>query len=394
MLATLGFAAFCVLVIPGWIRPSVHESKLRTAVAARGPIEATITALGHVAPAFEHVITSPVTSRVDSVLLAPGDDVHAGERIVALDVGETRRALEKLEEEIALKRNAEKRARLTLESTLTELEGKAEIHRIEIRSGEVEVTKQRRLVEQDLTTEDELRAAEVTLDRARVELGHTETRIDITRRSADAELEGLALERSILEKDLATARERLRAATAISSHDGVVTWTVSEIGAQVASGDPVARVADLRSFRVEATLSDVHAERVAPGLPAYVRVGDAQLSGRIAAVRPTVENGTVSMDVTLDEPSHEGLRHNLRVDVHIVTDRKDGALVIPRASHVNTPNGRALFVIDGDRAVRRAVELGISSFDAQEIRSGLDEGDRIILSDMSDFAHVTEVKLR
>lgn len=394
MLATPGAALLGILVIPGLFRPSVSAGDLRIDTARRLPIEATVTARGHVVPAFEHVITSPVASHVDSVLLAPGEPVHAGQRIVALDVEETRRATEKLEDEIALKRNAETRARLALETTLAELEGKADVHRVEIRSGEVELEKQTRLVEQDLATEDALRAAEVALDRSRIELSHTETRIELTRRSAAAELEGLALERSILEKDLATARDRLQAATAVSLHDGVVTWVAQEIGSFVAAGDPIARVADLRSFRVEATLSDVHAERITEGLGAHVRVGDTYIGGRVTAVRPTVENGTVTMDVVLDEPSHPSLRHNLRVDVHIVTDRRDDTLVVPRATYVNTDEGRALFVVDGDRAVRRHVELGISSFDAQEIRSGLVEGDLVILSDMSEFAHVSEVNLR
>jgi HlyD family secretion protein len=393
-LAMLGVAIASMVVIPGWVRPSVAMSRLRTGVVERRAIEETVTAQGHVVPAFEHVITTPVASRVDSILLAPGSPVQPGQRIVALDVEETRRALEKLQDEIALKRNAERRARLSLEAALADLEGKADVHRVEIRSSTVEVTKQTRLVERDLATADALRAAEVALDRAEIELRHTEARIRITTESAGAELEGLALERSILEKDLATARDRLNAATAVSQHEGVVTWVAPEIGAFVAAGDPVARVADLRSFRVEATLSDVHADRVAEGQSAHVRIGEAFVVGRVVAVRPKVENGTVTMDVALEEPSHPSLRHTLRVDVHVVTERRENALVVPRASYVNTDEGRALFVIHGDRAIRRQVELGISSFDAQEIRSGLAEGDRVVLSDMSQFSHVSEVKLR
>jgi len=188
--------------------------------------------------------------------------------------------------------------------------------------------------------------------------------------------------------------DRLERATGASDSDGILTWVVTEAGAAVARGSEIARVADLSSFRVEASLSDTHAERIAVGQPAVVRAGEAHVRGRIITVFPTVENGTMTVELALDEPSHPALRPNLRVEVHIVTDRHDGALVVPRGAFVNADGRRQVYVVRDDRAVRTPVEFGILNFDAHEVLSGLEEGDRVILTDMSDYVHVQEVRIR
>jgi HlyD family secretion protein len=391
-LVALAVVAF--VFVPGWIRPTIPVARLRTALVERGPIEATVTATGRIVPRFEHLITSPIDSRVQEILHDPGDSVTAGEAIVALDTAETERALQKLDEQLALKENERRRARLGLEETLADLEGKARIKEIEIESHEIDVAKNQRLLDEGLVTEDALRGAQVDLKRARIELEQLSRSIELERKTSEAKLDGIDLEVSILKKDRADVAERLARATGASGSDGVLTWVVAEAGAAVARGAEIARVADLSSFRVEASLSDTHAERISVGQPAVIRAGDARLRGRIITVFPTVENGTMTVQLALEEPSHPALRPNLRVEVHIVTDRHDDALFVPRGAFVNADGNRQVFVVHDDSAVRTPVEFGILNFDAHEVLSGLDEGDRVILTDMSDYAHVQEVRIR
>jgi len=91
-------------------------------------------------------------------------------------------------------------------------------------------------------------------------------------------------------------------------------------------------VADLSSFRVVATISDVHASRVAAGMPARVKIDDATtVSGTIASVDPRIENGAVRFWVDLDAASHPKLRNNLRVYVYAVTGARTNVLQLRRA---------------------------------------------------------------
>ena len=159
-------------------------------------------------------------------------------------------------------------------------------------------------------------------------------------------------------------------------------------------GDELARIADLSAFRVEASVSDVHASKLAVGQAVIVRSGDHRLDGRVANVLPMVENGIVTLEVDLDDPSDSVLRQNLRVDVHVVTDRRKRTLRVKRGSFLTSEGSHAAFVIRGDKAVRTPVRFGLRNIDWYEILEGLEEGEEVIISDMNDRMHVEEVQVR
>jgi HlyD family secretion protein len=165
-------------------------------------------------------------------------------------------------------------------------------------------------------------------------------------------------------------------------------------GASVRRGDELARVADLRSFRVKATISDVHVARISLGSPILVQVEEAAIAGRISQILPAIVNGTLSFLVALDEPSSPRLRPNLRVDVQVATAHKEGVLRLKSASFPTVDGRTVAYVIRGERAVRTPVELGVASFDRCEVLKGLAAGEEVVISDMKDYAHLTEVKIR
>jgi HlyD family secretion protein len=106
-----------------------------------------------------------------------------------------------------------------------------------------------------------------------------------------------------------------------------------------------------------------------------------------------VENGVLRFTVALAEASHAGLRPSLRTDVLVITDRKAHALRIKRGPFADNV-ARQAFVIRGDRAVRVPIEVGLSGVDDLELRSGASEGDELIISDMKDYMHLSEIRIR
>jgi len=389
-------AALIVLwsLFAAFIRPSVPRSEIRTGKVDRGPIEATLTASGTVVPEYEQVLVSPIDTRVTRILKTPGTQLQAGEPIVELDVGEARLQQEKLRDQIALKDNERKRAELDLAARLDVLEGREKLTAVELKSLEHEVERNRRCFELGLFSEDKVRKAESDAERSRISLDQIRKERDHAREALRAQLEGLDLELGILRKELQEANHRLELAVAASDRPGVLTWVVPTEGAAVHRGEELARVADLNSFRVEATISDTHASKVQPGLPVIVQTGETRLTGRVAAVRPTVENGAVTFDVTLDEPRNPALRHNLRTEVYVVTSREENALRISRGQFPTVDGAPKAFVVRGSTATRRDVRFGLKNYDFYQVLEGLAEGEEVILSDMSDHAHTKEVRLR
>ena len=374
------------------VRPSVARSGLRLGSVDEGPIASTVSASGVVLPEAEQVVSSPIDARVLSIQRRAGARVAADEPIVTLDASEP--ALEKLKQNLALKENQQARARLDLAGTLASLGSQVEIKKLQLETYDASAERNRKLFAEGLVSEEVFRQAKLDAARTRLELVQVGETRDLAVRSAAAQEDALRLEMDTLKKEVREAERQIRLATARATGPGVVTWVVPDLGATVRRGDPLARVADLSSYRIEATVADVHATKLRAGLAAVATVNGVKLSGTVARVLPTVQNGAVSIEIALDDRSNPVLKPSLRTDVELVLDRKEKALRVPRGNFPGTGLAPAVFVVRGDTAFRTPVTLGISNADGFEVLSGLAKGDAVILSDMSDYEHLATVKIR
>jgi HlyD family secretion protein len=320
--------------------------------------------------------------------------VKEGEPIVELDVNASVLAVETLSQDLALKANQQARARLALQNTLSELDAQLEIKTLQLESARLEHQRNRQLRQEGLISAEELRKSEVAERQAGIELQRLDASRQNARDATTTELAGLALELGKLDKSRQEAARVLALATPTADRDGVVTWTLTEEGAAVRKGDIVARVADLSSFRVDASVSDAYASRLSAGQAVQVRADDKLLEGRVTDVLPTVQNGVITVRVALADRSHPSLRPNLRVEVFIVTDHRARALRVRKGSSTSGEGVQQVFVVRGGEAVRTRVRFGIASFDYVEVADGLSAGDEIVISDMADYVHLASIRIR
>lgn len=382
------------LLLPGWVRPSLERSRITTARVDRGPIDVTLSASGVVTPEIERTITAPGASRVLRVLKQAGDSVAAGEPILELDNGASRLEVERLTGLMAMKANEREQARVDQDNRLSELKGQFEIRKLELQSREFDVERNKKLHDMGVISGDVLRQSQTDAARLRIEIEELARRTANAERSLAVQIQSLDLEYNIRTRERDEAARVLSRGMAASDMPGIVTWVFGSEGASVNAGDEVARVADLRRFKVEATLADVYSSRIRPGQVAFITVNGARLGGRVSRVLPTVNNGTVSLEIVLDEQSNPALRHNLRAEVHLVIDRREEALRLARGSIVNVNDHQYVFVLKGNRAVKTRVRLGLTGWDTTEILEGLAIGDEVILSDMSEHASQKEIRIR
>ena len=390
----LSMAVVAYLGLPALLSPGVERDRIRTAIVEPGAVDAAISATGLVVPAIELVIASPIEARVRRVLERPGARLSAGQPIVELDVSQAKLAVEQLAQDLAIRANEQGRTRLGLQKSLIDFEGRTEIKRLQLAQLESQLARDRQLFGEGLLSEELLRKSELATAQAGIELKQIEAERENAREATAAELRGLDLEMAKLRREAEEARRQLALAAARTERAGVLTWVVGEEGATVPRGAPLARVADFSSFRVNASVSDVHAKRLTPGQPALVEAGEETLQGTVSRIDPTVVNGVMTVAIALDNPSNALLRSNLRVDVQIVIARKAHTLRIRRGPFATGEGTQDVFVVRGDRAVRTPATFGLSSVDHFEVVSGLIAGDEVIISDMRDYQRLSEVRLR
>jgi HlyD family secretion protein len=227
--------------------------------------------------------------------------------------------------------------------------------------------------------------AELNVKRLDIQLRQQRELIEDTRRTTSSSIEGARLQKSILQKQLDQQQELQERTRVRAPFGGVLTMLLEEEGASVGMGQQVARVSEPNNYRIEATLSDFHARSLAPGQAVRIEQGQERMSGHVQTVLPEIQNGTVKLLVTLDQPNHPHLRNKMRVDVNIVTDQKRGVLVADSGPAFNGKGRQPIYVIREGAAYKTELDLGAGDGKAVEILSGASAGDRLIASDTSNF---------
>ncbi|MEW6755046.1 MAG: efflux RND transporter periplasmic adaptor subunit [Candidatus Latescibacterota bacterium] len=384
-----------VLWLPAWLQPTLQLAEVRLATVELGEVKAGVTASGVVVPAFEKVVASPLSARVLRIVARPGDRVVPGQPILELDTAGPELQIARLTEELALKRNEQRRLEQNLERRLADLEVTRRIRELEHANLAEKTAQMRTLAAQGGYARQDLRQRELEEERAALELDKVRRDADNEREATRTQIEAVGLAMNILERDRREAQRRLAQARVGADRAGVLTWVVSEEGATVGEGEVLARIADLSAFRVQATAHALHADRIRPGLPAEVVALGERLAGSVAHVLPAVQGSELQLEVQLDQPGHPRLRAEMRVEVQVITEHRLGGLRIEKGEFV--PGGQGtypVFVLQQDRAVRRQVRLGLAGYEHYEVLEGLQQGDRVIASSMEQHENQREIAVR
>lgn len=199
---------------------------------------------------------------------------------------------------------------------------------------------------------------------------------------------------SIQKNELDDLERKLQLADIVASREGVVTWVNKNIGSSIREGEPLARIADLSSFKVQGSISDNYLDQLSRDMTAIIRINDNSVKGKVVNIQPSVQNGIVSFDIQLDERNNKLLRPNLKVDVYLVTSSQNDVMRIANGPAFKGASPQDIFVVNNNKAERRKVQTGMSNFDYVEIKDNVKPGDVVIISDMTAFKNSNEITIK
>lgn len=169
-----------------------------------------------------------------------------------------------------------------------------------------------------------------------------------------------------------------------------------ELGQSVSAGTILARITNPKKLKAQLKVPEVQARDVIIGLSAEVDTYNGTVTGKVSRIDPTVMEGNVMVDVTLNGELPEGARPDLSVVGVIEIERLNDIIYVGRPVFASSEATVELFKLieDGRYAVRTRVQLGRSSVSTIEVVEGLMPGDEIILSDMSQWDEHDKVRLK
>jgi HlyD family secretion protein len=167
------------------------------------------------------------------------------------------------------------------------------------------------------------------------------------------------------------------------------------VGAHVAPGTTLATVVVPNQLKAQLKIAETQAHDILLDQPAEVDTHNGIVPGHVTRIDPAVVNGTRTVDVKLDGTLPPGAVPQLSVDGTIDLQRLKDVLYVGRPAFGNPDSTISLFKYDpdGKTAERTQVKVGKASVTQIQILSGLKEGDRVILSDMSRYDNTDKVRL-
>ena len=385
----------CLALLISFMQNSVKLKDLVLSTVDNGLIEVSVSASGKVVPAFEEIINSPINTRIVEVYRKGGDSVDVGTPILKLDLQSTETEYKKLLDEEQMKRYQLEQLKVNNETFLSNLAMNVKVSAMELNRKEMELRNERYLDSIGSGTHDKVRQAELAYNKGKLELEQLQQQYENEKKVKAADLKVKELEFNIFSKGLAEMKRTLNDAQVGSPRKAILTFVNNQVGAQVGKGEQIAVVSDLSHFKVEGEIADTYGDRVAAGGKVIVKVGSEKLEGVVSSVTPLSKNGVISFSVQLENDSHKRLRSGLKTDVYVMNAVKEDVMRIANASYYVGRGDYELFVLDSeDELVKRKVKLGDSNFEFVEVVSGLQPGDRVVISDMSNYKNKNKLKVK
>lgn len=345
----------------------------------RGPVVETLVVNGRVLARYRPDIGSAISGVVTAVAVEEGDHVTRGQTLVLLDDTELKSA-----ETEALSRLRQAEARLKILGETTERENAEALARARavLREAEAEWTRQEALAAEGLVSPSAVDAARRAVEVARSNVESADARAGSTAAGGE-EREAASAARDEARAALEVARARLDRATVTAPADGVVLTRLVSPGTAVQPGTPLVVMAleddtILLAQPDERALSKIRVGQAAKAsADAYP---DESFDAEVIYVSPSIdlERGTFDVKLGVTSPP-EYLRPDMTLSVEFFVGREESALVVPASAVRDVAGDPWVIAIDGGRARKTPVELGIRGESIVEIRSGLDEGDLVMV---------------
>ncbi len=391
---------FLVVVTWGFSRlepaiPSVATASVWLGEVKRGPMVIEVRGTGTLVPEEIRWITAVTNGRIEEIPVLPGSVVEADTILAELDDPSLER--EALDAELQVKKAVAELENLKVEIENLELELRAQAASIhaDYQQTRMEADRYEELAGDGLISDLDLRVLQITADELQKRLELERQRLEISPRSRAAKISAKEAEIEQLRglfKLLGEQVGRLRVRAGIN---GVLQEIKVEVGQRVQAGDILGKVAVPGRLKAELKIPETQVKDVRLGQPAIIDTRSGVVSGKVVRIDPAAKEGSVTVDIAFTEPLPEGARPDQNVDGTIQIEELEDVLKIRRPVFGQTNSTIKLFkLLKGtDEAVLVSIQLGRSSVTTVQVLEGLKEGDRVILSDSSEWDEFERIKL-
>jgi len=375
--------------------PSVELGTVWIDTVKRGPMVRQVRGSGTLIPEDIRWIPATTQGRVERILLRPGAEVKPDTVILEMSNPDLQQSVKDAQlafqsaEAAFLNKKADLQSQyLSQQADAATIEANYSQAKLDLEANE---QLQKDGLVSDLTvklkkTQATDQANRLKIAQQRLKMTEEGLKSQLAPQEADVNLKRAAYELSMRKLD------DLRVKAGMT---GVLQLVSVERGAQVSPGTNLVRVADPTNLKAEVRIAETQTKDLRLGQFAEIDTRNGIVQGKVARIDPASSNGTVGVDVILDGALPPGARPDLSVDGTIRIEKLDNVVFVGRPAFGQDEGTVSMFkLLPTGEAVRTNVKLGRSSVNTIEIKEGLQPGDQVILSDMSNYDQFDRIQLK
>jgi HlyD family secretion protein len=375
--------------------PTVDRSLVWVDTVKRGPMVRQVHGPGTLVPVDIRWIAARTQGRVERIVLLPGAAVEPDSIILVLSNPDVTQAALDAKSQYNSGEADFANLKVTLQRDVLQSESDTANAKALYEQARLQAEVNDQLFKDGLVSELELRKSKVSAEQ-------DETLYSIAQKRYAFEQDSVAPQLAVKQATVDQLRDQARlkqaeadALNVRAGMAGILQVVPVEVGAQVQPGTNLARVADPTRLKAEIQIAETQAKDVQIGQAAEIDTRNGIANGTVSRVDPSVQNGTVKVDVALPGKLPLGARPDLSVDGVVELEHLDDVVYVGRPAFGQEHSAAEIFLLDADGtyASRTHVMLGRSSVNTIEIEKGLQPGDRVILSDMSQWDSHDRIKL-
>jgi HlyD family secretion protein len=393
-LALAGVAYALVRLEP--VGVSVERAEVMIGTVQSGEFVRQVRGAGMLVPRDSRWLPAQVPGRVERILLKPGAVVGPDSVIAVLANPELERTVQEAQWAVAQGRAEVAAMKLQLQGQVLDQKSRVAEARASFESTRLQAEAEAEAARLQAVSQLQARRSKIMAEQLAVRLQVEDDRLANLADATRAELRAQSARLEQVKNALARQRQQLDSLQVRAGMRGVVQAVPVQVGQQLAAGAQVARVAELHELVAELNIPEVQARDLVTGQVAHIDTRNGMVDGKVSRVDPAVENGTVRVEVEFTGELPQGARPDLSVDGVIEIERRPGSLYVARPATGDAESRASVFKLDADgtHARRIAVQLGKASVNEVQVLAGLAAGDRIIVSDVSQWSASDELRIR
>ncbi|MBX3174973.1 MAG: HlyD family efflux transporter periplasmic adaptor subunit [Gemmatimonadaceae bacterium] len=376
--------------------PTVARAGVLLDSVRRGDVVREVRGPGTLVPENIRWITAQASARVDRKLHESGDRLGTGELILVLSNPDLQIQTMQAEQQVRQAEIELLNLKTNLRSAILTQEGVVASTRTQHVSAQQEALAADSLHRRNLISEFEVNNRKAQAEEFRTRLRIEQERLQLMTAAIDSQIAVQQGQVVQLRAIAARQQARLSSLEVRAPDTGVLQELTLQLGQWVPEGTTLAKVVQPGKLKAQLRIPESQAKDVALGQPASIDTRNGIVRGTVSRKDPSAVGGTVLVDVALEGELPPGAVPDLSVDGTIEIQKMPNIVFTGRPAFGPGSGTVGLFKMEenGDYAVRVTVELGRSSVNTIEILRGLEVGDKVVLSDMTQYANVDRVRIK